>query len=155
SSVVTRGWRRRFVARAGKAGPTLCERKTGALSRFGRPALGSIFPVRLSRVLLDRAPGRSTMSQRTLIRDPADAVRCVFPPSPPSGGEGRKRRATAVCAPVWMPIPVEGLSSLSRRVIPVEITKQVTVFLENKPGRLANVLSALAREKVNITALSV
>jgi hypothetical protein len=37
----------------------------------------------------------------------------------------------------------------------VEITKQVTVFLENKPGRLANVLSALAREKVNITALSV
>jgi hypothetical protein len=37
----------------------------------------------------------------------------------------------------------------------VETTKQVTVFLENKPGRLANVLSALAREKVNITALSV
>jgi hypothetical protein len=37
----------------------------------------------------------------------------------------------------------------------VETTKQITVFLENKPGRLANVLSALAREKVNITALSV
>jgi hypothetical protein len=34
-------------------------------------------------------------------------------------------------------------------------TKQVSVFLENKPGRLANVLSALAREKVNIAALSV
>ena len=34
-------------------------------------------------------------------------------------------------------------------------TKQVTVFLENKPGRLANVLSALAREKVNLIALSV
>lgn len=34
-------------------------------------------------------------------------------------------------------------------------TKQITVFLENKPGRLANVLSALAREKVNITALTV
>ena len=34
-------------------------------------------------------------------------------------------------------------------------TKQVSVFLENKPGRLANVLSALARDKVNITALSV
>jgi hypothetical protein len=34
-------------------------------------------------------------------------------------------------------------------------TKQITVFLENKPGRLANVLSALAREKVNIIALSV
>src|SRR5437870_5736618 len=33
--------------------------------------------------------------------------------------------------------------------------KQITVFLENKPGRLANVLSALAREKVNITALTV
>src|SRR5208283_1597365 len=38
---------------------------------------------------------------------------------------------------------------------PMETTKQVTVFLENKPGRLANVLSTLAREKVNITALSV
>ena len=37
----------------------------------------------------------------------------------------------------------------------VETTKQITVFLENKPGRLANVLSELARQKVNITALSV
>jgi hypothetical protein len=33
--------------------------------------------------------------------------------------------------------------------------KQITVFLENKPGRLANVLSELARQKVNVTALSV
>jgi hypothetical protein len=33
--------------------------------------------------------------------------------------------------------------------------KQISVFLENKPGRLANVLSALAREKVNVTALTV
>ncbi len=37
----------------------------------------------------------------------------------------------------------------------METTKQITVFLESKPGRLANVLSALAREKVNITAMSV
>jgi len=37
----------------------------------------------------------------------------------------------------------------------VQTTKQITVFLENKPGRLANVLSALAREKVNLAALSV
>src|SRR5262249_31156883 len=37
----------------------------------------------------------------------------------------------------------------------MQTTKQVTVFLENKPGRLANVLAALAGEKVNITALSV
>ncbi len=37
----------------------------------------------------------------------------------------------------------------------METTKQVSVFLENKPGRLAHVLSALAREKVNITALTV
>ena len=36
-----------------------------------------------------------------------------------------------------------------------ERAKQIPVFLENKPGRLANVLSALARDKVNITALSV
>jgi hypothetical protein len=33
--------------------------------------------------------------------------------------------------------------------------KQISVFLENKPGRLANVLSALARQKVNVTALTV
>jgi hypothetical protein len=39
--------------------------------------------------------------------------------------------------------------------IEVPTTKQVTVFLENKPGRLANVLSELARQKVNVTALSV
>jgi hypothetical protein len=37
----------------------------------------------------------------------------------------------------------------------VQITKQISVFLENKPGRLANVLLALARDKVNITALTV
>src|SRR5919201_2083468 len=37
----------------------------------------------------------------------------------------------------------------------METAKQVSIFLENKPGRLANVLSALAREKVNITALTV
>src|SRR5262249_30148486 len=36
-----------------------------------------------------------------------------------------------------------------------ETTKQISVFLENKPGRLANVLSALAREKVNLAALTV
>jgi len=33
--------------------------------------------------------------------------------------------------------------------------KQTTVFLENKPGRLAQVLSALAQAKVNIVAMSV
>jgi len=37
----------------------------------------------------------------------------------------------------------------------METSKQISVFLENKPGRLANVLSALAREKVNIIAMSV
>ena len=37
----------------------------------------------------------------------------------------------------------------------METSKQISMFLENKPGRLANVLSALAREKVNITALTV
>ncbi len=37
----------------------------------------------------------------------------------------------------------------------MQTTKQITIFLENKPGRLANVLSALAKEKVNIAALSV
>ncbi len=33
--------------------------------------------------------------------------------------------------------------------------KQITVFLENKPGRLAQVLSVLADHKINIVALSV
>jgi hypothetical protein len=37
----------------------------------------------------------------------------------------------------------------------VETTKQISIFLENKPGRLANVLLALAREKVNLSALTV
>ncbi len=37
----------------------------------------------------------------------------------------------------------------------METAKQITVFLDNKPGRLANILSELARQKVNITALSV
>jgi hypothetical protein len=37
----------------------------------------------------------------------------------------------------------------------VPITKQISVFLENKPGRLANVLSALAGEKVNLNAMTV
>src|SRR5262249_30805941 len=37
----------------------------------------------------------------------------------------------------------------------VNTAKQVSVFLENKPGRLANVLSALEREKVNVTGMTV
>jgi len=37
----------------------------------------------------------------------------------------------------------------------VPISKQISVFLENKPGRLANVLSALAGEKVNLNAMTV
>ena len=37
----------------------------------------------------------------------------------------------------------------------METTKQVSVFLENRPGRLANVLLALAREKVNVVALTI
>src|SRR5215472_4673552 len=37
----------------------------------------------------------------------------------------------------------------------MQTTRKISVFLENKPGRLANVLLALARAKVNITALTV
>jgi len=37
----------------------------------------------------------------------------------------------------------------------VPISKQISVFLENKPGRLANILSALAGEKVNLNAMTV
>lgn len=33
--------------------------------------------------------------------------------------------------------------------------KQVTIFLENKPGRLAQLLGALAQRKINIIALTV
>ncbi|MFN4258215.1 MAG: ACT domain-containing protein [Gemmataceae bacterium] len=37
----------------------------------------------------------------------------------------------------------------------METAKQVSVFLENKPGRLALFLSALAKEKINVVALTV
>jgi hypothetical protein len=37
----------------------------------------------------------------------------------------------------------------------VQNRKQITVFLENKPGRLAQVLAELAKQKINIVALSV
>ncbi len=37
----------------------------------------------------------------------------------------------------------------------MQTTKQITIFLENKPGRLASVLASLAQEKVNIIALTV
>ena len=37
----------------------------------------------------------------------------------------------------------------------METAKQVSIFLENKPGRLANVLRALERQKVNVTGLTV
>ncbi len=37
----------------------------------------------------------------------------------------------------------------------METRKQLTVFLENKPGRLAQILSSLAQAKINIVALAV
>jgi hypothetical protein len=37
----------------------------------------------------------------------------------------------------------------------MEILRQVSVILENKPGRLADLLSALARQKVNLLALTI
>jgi hypothetical protein len=37
----------------------------------------------------------------------------------------------------------------------MQTAKQISVFLENKPGRLAHVLAVLAQEKVNITAMTV
>lgn len=37
----------------------------------------------------------------------------------------------------------------------MQTTKQVSIFLENKPGRLAKVLSALERDKINVTGLTV
>ena len=35
------------------------------------------------------------------------------------------------------------------------VEKQISVFLVNKPGRLANVCSALAKQKINLLALTV
>src|SRR6185436_12811574 len=49
--------------------------------------------------------------------------------------------------------PIE--TSGSDKETAVQTRKQITVFLENKPGRLAQVLSELARNKINIVALSV
>lgn len=37
----------------------------------------------------------------------------------------------------------------------METQRQFTVFLDNKPGRLANLCSAIAKEKINIEALTV
>jgi hypothetical protein len=37
----------------------------------------------------------------------------------------------------------------------MEIGKQITAFLENKPGRMAKICSALAKEKINIHALTI
>src|ERR1700760_2720017 len=37
----------------------------------------------------------------------------------------------------------------------MEFVQEVTAYLENKPGRLAKICSALAQEKVDIQALSV
>ncbi len=37
----------------------------------------------------------------------------------------------------------------------MEFVQEVTAYLENKPGRLAKICSALAQEKVDISALSV
>lgn len=50
---------------------------------------------------------------------------------------------------------MDAAKAISKEEILVETTKQVSVFLENKPGRLANVLSALEREKVNVGGLTV
>jgi len=43
----------------------------------------------------------------------------------------------------------------TRKEHPVETRKQLTVYLDNKPGRLAQILSALAQNKINIIALAV
>lgn len=37
----------------------------------------------------------------------------------------------------------------------MQSTKQVSIFLDNKPGRLAQVLRALERQKVNVTGMTV
>src|SRR3954451_10366251 len=47
------------------------------------------------------------------------------------------------------------LPRLSPRSPAMPTQKQITVFLENKPGRLAAVLSELARARINVIALTV
>ena len=37
----------------------------------------------------------------------------------------------------------------------VEQTRQISVYLDNKPGRLAHVCTALSKKKINITAVTV
>ena len=44
---------------------------------------------------------------------------------------------------------------LYERTNSMEFVHEVTAYLENKPGRLAKICSALAQEKVDIRALSV
>src|SRR5262249_26272396 len=43
----------------------------------------------------------------------------------------------------------------SDEVVTMQTTKQVSVFLENKPGRLAKVLRALEKQKINVTGMTV
>src|SRR5262245_30057490 len=85
----------------------------------------------------------------------------------PAGARVYNDRAKSNLCGRWAPGRVAGLRAhpgrvvVSRRGCPdgrnhfVETSKQVSVSLENKPGRLAQLLTALAKEKVNITAMSV
>jgi hypothetical protein len=60
--------------------------------------------------------------------------------------------------PHRMPLPIfRDLSriSLSERVYAMQTAKQLSVLLVNKPGRLADMLTALSKEKVNLQALCV
>jgi hypothetical protein len=53
------------------------------------------------------------------------------------------------------PILDGGSVAVLERKASMEFVHEVTAFLENKPGRLAKICSALAQEKVDIRALSV
>ena len=69
----------------------------------------------------------------------------------PSGGRALGGR--------WSPGRPAGVIELSR-TLPIgdnimEFVHEITAFLENKPGRLAKICSALAHEKVDLRALSV
>jgi hypothetical protein len=54
------------------------------------------------------------------------------------------------CEPVWSANALTRLGEYS-----MEIVSEVTAHLENKPGRLAKICSALAQEKVDIRAITV
>ena len=94
--------------------------------------------------------GRAPRLRRAVLRatPPHQRLRPGLPPGTVGGrrGGGRSARARQSSHRLRSPLPEDPS---------MEFVHEVTAYLENKPGRLAKICSALAQEKVDIRALSV